>query len=57
MTPTTDLVRDGERPEDALRRIERSPDCVRILESDAGQSLLRELARRARVARREVVTA
>jgi hypothetical protein len=52
MTP---LIRPGETPAEALRRLERLPDYVGLLESDAGQALLREAAKRAAVARREAV--
>jgi hypothetical protein len=57
VTPPTDLIRPGESPEAALRRIERHPEYVRIMESDAGQALLRECRRRAQIARRETVFA
>ena len=48
---TTDLIRPGETPEQALRRLERERDYGRIVETEAGQRLLRECARRARAAR------
>lgn len=51
MTP---LALPGESPEATLRRLERHPDYVRLLETDAGQALLRDAARRAQMARREV---
>lgn len=54
MTP---LIRPNETPEAALRRLERHPDYVRILETDAGQQLLREAAQAAQRARREAVRA
>jgi hypothetical protein len=54
MTP---IQRPNESPEAALRRLERDPDYVRLVGSDAGQALLREVARRAAVARREAVRA
>uniref|UniRef100_A0A6M3L138 Uncharacterized protein n=1 Tax=viral metagenome TaxID=1070528 RepID=A0A6M3L138_9ZZZZ len=54
MTP---LTLPGESPEAALRRLERRPDFTRLMETDAGQSLLREAARRAQMARRETVRA
>ena len=47
---TATLLRPGESPEDARRRLERLPD-QRWVETDAGQSLLRECAKRARAAR------
>jgi hypothetical protein len=50
------LIRPTETPEQALRRLERSPDC-RWVETDAGQALLRECAQRAAKARREAVPA
>jgi hypothetical protein len=51
MTP---LRLPGESPADTLRRLERHPNYVAILETDAGQALLRDAARRAAMARREV---
>lgn len=57
LTPPTDLIRPGKSPKAALQRIERHPEYVRIMESDAGQALLRECGRRAMLARREAVPA
>ncbi len=48
MTP---LQLPGETPEQALRRLERNPDYGRLILSDAGQALLRDVARRAQMAR------
>ena len=53
----TDLLSPGETPAAALRRLERRPDYVRLLETDAGQALLRAAARQAQQARREAVRA
>ena len=52
MTP---LTLPGESPEQALRRLERRPDFTRLILSDAGQALLKDLQRRAQMARRETV--
>ena len=49
------LTLPGEEPEAALRRLERRLDYVALLETEAGQALLREAARRAAQARREAV--
>lgn len=54
MTP---LTLPGETPAVALRRLERRPDFVRLILSDAGQALLRDVARRAQMARRVQVRA
>ena len=43
----------GETADAALRRLERDPDYVRLLETDAGQALLREAQRDAAAARRD----
>ena len=48
MTP---LTLPGESPEAALRRLERRPDYTRLMETDAGQALLKDLQRRAQMAR------
>ena len=51
----TALTRPDETPEAALRRLERRRDYVRLLETDAGQALLREAAQRAQKARQAAV--
>ena len=40
-----------ETPEETLRRWEMSADYAQLIETDAGQALLREVARRAKAAR------
>ena len=53
----SDLIRAGETPDAALRRLERRADYARLLGTEAGQELLREAARQAAQARRETVRA
>jgi hypothetical protein len=53
---TTDLIRPGETPESAIRRLERRPDYARVMGTEEGQQLLRDVCLRATKARREVVT-
>jgi hypothetical protein len=49
-------LQPGESPEEALRRIDRlpGPEGAAVLESEAGQALLRACAVRAKAARRAV---
>jgi hypothetical protein len=49
MTP---IRRPGESAAEALRRLERAPDYLVVIETDAGQALLREAHRAASEARR-----
>ena len=53
MTDYAALLRPGETPEAARRRLDRLPgdEYARIMESEAGQDLLRVCAKRARAAR------
>ena len=43
----------SESADEAIKRLERKPDGWRLLETDAGQALLREAARMAAEARRK----
>jgi hypothetical protein len=46
------LMKPGETPEAALLRLERRPDYLDVMKTDAGQALVVDCWRRANAARR-----